>query len=85
MNAKNFLQKEAQRLGFLSCRVSDAEFLEEDAPRLEQWLNKGYQGSMSYMENHFDKRLDPQKPEEMFIKYWTTSFIMKKFSSNHYI
>ena len=61
MNAKSFLQKEAQRLGFLSCRVSDAVFLEEDAPRLEQWLNKGYHGSMSYMENHFDKRLDPRK------------------------
>ena len=61
MNAKNFLQKEAQRLGFLTCRVSDAEFLEEDAPRLEQWLNKGHHGSMSYMENHFDKRLDPRK------------------------
>ena len=61
MNPKIFLQKEAQRLGFLSCRVSDAVFLEEDAPRLEQWLNKGYHGSMSYMENHFDKRLDPRK------------------------
>ena len=50
-----------KRLGFLSCGISKAEFLEEEAPRLEKWLNKGMHGEMSYMENHFDKRLDPTK------------------------
>ncbi|MDC7994660.1 tRNA epoxyqueuosine(34) reductase QueG [Altibacter sp. HG106] len=53
------IKKEAKRLGFLSCGVSKAEFLEEEAPRLEAWLNKQYHGEMGYMENHFDKRLDP--------------------------
>ncbi len=55
------IKAEAKRLGFLSCGISKAEFLEEEAPRLEQWLNKNMQGEMSYMENHFDKRLDPTK------------------------
>lgn len=47
-------------LGFLSCGISQADFLEDEAPRLEQWLNQGHHGSMSYMERHFDKRLDPR-------------------------
>ncbi len=42
------------------CGISQAEFLEEEAPRLEQWLKKGMHGEMQYMENHFDKRLDPR-------------------------
>ncbi|MEM7382162.1 MAG: tRNA epoxyqueuosine(34) reductase QueG, partial [Bacteroidota bacterium] len=54
------IKAEAERLGFLSCGISKADFLEEEAPRLETWLNKGMQGEMSYMENHFDKRLDPR-------------------------
>ena len=53
------IKTEAQRLGFLSCGISKAGFLEEDAPRLENWLNKQMQGEMSYMENNFDKRLNP--------------------------
>lgn len=53
------IKKEAKRLGFLSCGVSKAEFLEEEAPRLEAWLKQQYHGEMGYMENHFDKRLDP--------------------------
>lgn len=55
------IKAEAKRLGFLSCGISKAGFLEDEAPRLEQWLLDGYHGSMSYMENHFDKRLDPRK------------------------
>lgn len=51
----------ATRLGFSFCGISKAEFLEEEAPRLEEWLNRGYQGKMGYLENHFDKRLDPTK------------------------
>ncbi|GGZ74177.1 tRNA epoxyqueuosine(34) reductase QueG [Algibacter mikhailovii] len=55
------IKTEAKRLGFLSCGISKAQFLEEEAPRLEKWLNKNMHGEMRYMENHFDKRLDPTK------------------------
>ena len=55
------IKEEAKRLGFLSCGISKAAFLEEEAPRLEAWLNKNMHGEMGYMENHFDKRLDPTK------------------------
>lgn len=55
------IKTEAKRLGFLSCGISKAEFLEVEAPRLEKWLNNNMHGSMQYMENHFDKRLDPTK------------------------
>jgi epoxyqueuosine reductase len=48
------------RLGFSTCGISKAEFLEKEAPRLEDWLKKGHQGEMQYLENHFDKRLDPR-------------------------
>ena len=54
-----FIKSEAQRLGFLSCGISKAGFLEQEAPRLENWLQNQRNGKMSYMENHFDKRLDP--------------------------
>ena len=53
------IKTEAKRLGFLSCGISKAEFLEEEAPRLESWLHQNKHGKMHYMENHFDKRLDP--------------------------
>lgn len=56
-----FIKAEAARLGFMSCGISKAEFLEEEVPRLESWLNKNHNGKMGYMENHFDKRLDPTK------------------------
>jgi len=56
----DWIKNEAKRLGFDSCGISKAEFLEEDAPRLEQWLRNNYHGEMKYMENHFDKRLDPR-------------------------
>ena len=54
-----FIKSEAKRLGFLSCGISKAGFLEQEAPRLENWLNRNMNGQMAYMENHFDKRLDP--------------------------
>lgn len=57
---KTIIQKEAKRLGFDACGVSKAEFLEEEAPRLEKWLLNQMNGKMTYMENHFDKRLDPR-------------------------
>lgn len=49
----------ATEFGFSYCGISKAEFLAEEAPRLEEWLKRQYQGKMSYLENHFDKRLDP--------------------------
>ena len=55
------IKEEASRLGFLACGVAKARYLEEEAPRLEQWLSQNYQGEMAYLANHFDKRLDPQK------------------------
>ena len=54
------IKSAAKELGFLSCGISKADFLEEEASRLEQWLNASKHGNMSYMENHFDKRLDPR-------------------------
>ena len=54
------IKAEAKRLGFLSCGISKAEFLEDEAPRLEAWLKTERNGKMGYMENHFDKRLDPR-------------------------
>ena len=53
------IKAEAKRLGFLSCGISKAGFLEEDAPRLEKWLNQNHHGKMDYMTDYFDKRLDP--------------------------
>lgn len=56
----SFIKQTARELGFSFCGISKAEFLEEEAPKLEAWLNKGMHGKMHYMENHFDKRLDPR-------------------------
>lgn len=53
------IKTEAKRLGFDFCGISKAEFLEEEAPRLEKWLKSSMHGQMQYMENYFDKRLDP--------------------------
>ncbi|MFT4786189.1 MAG: epoxyqueuosine reductase [Cyclobacteriaceae bacterium] len=49
----------ASSLGFSYCGIAKAEKLEEEAPKLEEWLKRGYQGKMSYLDNHFDMRLDP--------------------------
>lgn len=54
------IKSESKRLGFDYCGISKAEFLEEEAPRLERWLNNNMHGQMSYMQNYFDKRLDPR-------------------------
>ena len=54
------IKQKAKDLGFMYCGISKAEFLEEEAPRLEKWLNQNMHGKMQYMENHFDKRLDPR-------------------------
>jgi epoxyqueuosine reductase len=54
------IKAEAHRLGFDYCGISKAEFLEHEAPRLENWLSKNMHGKMKYMENYFDKRLNPK-------------------------
>ena len=59
-NHSEQIKAEAGRLGFLACGVSKAEFLSDEAPRLEKWLRAGKQGEMGYMANHFDMRLDPR-------------------------
>lgn len=55
------IKAEATRLGFDACGVAEAVQLDDDARRLEQWLNNGFQGTMQYMERHFDLRVDPRK------------------------
>jgi epoxyqueuosine reductase len=56
----NLIKQEAKRLGFESCGIAKADFLEEEASNLENWLKNGFHGKMKYMENYFDKRLDPR-------------------------
>ena len=55
------VKAKATELGFDFCGIAQADFLEEEAPRLEEWLRRNYHGQMAYMANHFDKRLDPRK------------------------
>ena len=55
------IKQKARELGFMDCGMAEATFLEEEAPKLEQWLKMGMHGDMQWMENHFDKRLDPRK------------------------
>lgn len=56
----HLIKTKAAAFGFQSCGISKADFLEEEAPRLEKWLKQNFNGEMRYMENHFDKRLDPR-------------------------
>ncbi|WP_346880682.1 tRNA epoxyqueuosine(34) reductase QueG [uncultured Algibacter sp.] len=92
----NLIKTEAKRLGFLSCGISKAQFLEEEAPRLETWLNKNMNGQMQYMENHFDMRLDPTKLVEdsksvisLLLNYYPeeiqneNAFKMSKYAYGH--
>jgi epoxyqueuosine reductase len=58
---KQLIKKTAARLGFDHCGIAKAVKLEDDAIRLENWLAKKMHGSMHYMENHFDLRVDPGK------------------------
>jgi epoxyqueuosine reductase len=61
MDLKHFIKTRAQELGFFYCGFAKADFLENEAEKLDQWLKSNYHGKMGYMENHFDKRLDPRK------------------------
>ena len=60
VNSTSIIKKIAYELGFQFCGISKAEFLAEEAPHLEKWLKDSKHGKMSYMENHFDMRLDPR-------------------------
>jgi epoxyqueuosine reductase len=60
-NNTEIIKSIAKSLGFNFCGISIAEQLQEDARKLESWLNKGMHGKMTYMENHFDMRIDPRK------------------------
>lgn len=55
------IKASARQLGFDFCGIAKAQKLDEDAGRLEQWLNKGMHGTMQYMEHHFDLRIDPSR------------------------
>lgn len=55
------IRQEAQRLGFELVGFARACFMDTEAKRLENWLNQGFHGQMSYLGNHFDKRVDPTK------------------------
>jgi len=55
----HLIKEKAKDLGFMSCGFSKVEFLEKEAVYLENWLKKDYNGKMTYMANHFDKRLNP--------------------------
>lgn len=57
---KQIIKQKALELGFFDVGFSKAEFLETEAPKLEKWLANNMQGKMAYMQNHFDKRLDPR-------------------------
>ncbi len=59
--ATNYIKSQAALLGFDYCGIAMARPLDEDARRLENWLQKGFHGSMQYMENHFELRIDPSK------------------------
>ena len=55
------IKEKALELGFLQAGIARTDHLREDAARLRNWLDKGYHGSMAYMENHFEKRVDPRQ------------------------
>lgn len=59
---RTYIVKEiATQSGFDYCGIARAVPLDEDARRLEQWLSKGMNGEMKYMENYFELRVNPQK------------------------
>lgn len=59
-NPTDKIKIKANELGFLACGISKADFLGEEKPHLERWLQLGMHGEMGYMVNHFEKRLDPR-------------------------
>lgn len=59
--ATSWIKQWSKDLGFEYCGIAKAEFLEDDARRLESWLQQNHHGKMGYMANHFDLRTDPRK------------------------
>ena len=60
-NLTDKIKKEVVNLGFFSCGISKAGKLTDDETRMEDWLSKGKQGEMSYLERNKEKRYDPTK------------------------
>ncbi len=54
-----FIKARTLELGFAQCGIAKAERLDKEEPKVIEWLEKGYNGTMAYMANHFDKRMDP--------------------------
>jgi epoxyqueuosine reductase len=55
------IKKKALELGFSAIGISKADFLQKESKQLKDWLENGFHGEMTYMENHFEKRPDPRK------------------------
>ena len=78
------IKTKAKELGFYSCGISKATFLSDDAKRLTKWLQEGKHAEMQYMENHFEKRTDPQSVKLQRSKYHQGGWIIRR-SSEHEI
>jgi epoxyqueuosine reductase len=50
--------EKAKQLGFDLVGFAKADLLDDEAGKLQQWLDKGYQATMGYMENNLNKRKD---------------------------
>ena len=61
LSLSQYIKRKAKEIGFDSCGMAKAECLDDEAKILETWLNQGMHGKMAYMENHFEKRIDPRK------------------------
>ena len=59
MTPTELVRHTAKKLGFTNVGIAKAEYMSQEAERLKEWLGLGYHGTMSYMENHFDKRTNP--------------------------
>ncbi len=80
------IKQKGLELGFSAVGISKADFLEEEAPRLENWLNQGRHGEMKWMENHFDMRLDPRKlmPGAKSVISFTLNYYPEKIIQSEY-
>lgn len=55
------IKTKAHELGFISCGIAPAAYLDQEAPRLKRWLDEGRHGEMGYLADRIDIRLDPCK------------------------
>lgn len=91
LDATQFLKSLALKHGFNSIGISKAGFLEQEAKNLDQWLSQGFHGDMSWMENHYDKRLDPtllvdgaKSVVSLTLNYFPESEIQGKYKFSKY-